>query len=160
MIEIVGAFILAADAIGVVRIRAWSKMLNDARGDLDHPDNPNKNESRRKRGRRWNFFLTLVVTLAATGTVSYFANLAKDTPHVVIWTIALGTGIACAGGVAAAVVVLRVLFRRSEYFLSFVANKTDIKAAGAIGFGLLLIGFVFQLSGIIMQYVYQNSAGV
>jgi len=117
-------------------------------------------ESRKIRGRWWNFLLTLGFTLAITATVSFFAELEEGTPEVVVWTVALGTGIACVGGVTAGAMLLRLVLRKSVSFLSFVENQTHIRAAGVVGFGLLMLGFVLQLMGTMIQYVFQNFAGV
>jgi hypothetical protein len=125
-IEIFGAFILAAEAIGIERVRSWSETFNGARNTFESSDESGKNDIEESRKQRWNFILTLVVTLTVTCIVSYFSNLDDTTPHVLVCTIAPGSGIACAGGVAAAAVLLRIYFRKSANFLLFVASKTEI----------------------------------
>lgn len=159
-IEIVGAFILAADAIGLERIRIWTSRIMNALDDLENPDKPTKKEFRRSRGRRWHFLLTLTITLVVTSSVVYFADIGKETPKVVLWAVALGTGIACGGAAVAGAMLLRVFLGRSADFLIFIENETRIRAAGTIGFGLLLLGFVFQLSGTMFQYFSQYIVGV
>ena len=119
VVDIIGAFILAVEAIGVDRVRDW-------------------------RGRLWgDSWTTPIIGWVVTGAILFWLVRAGLYPLEEWWFrgatafgILLGVGIAMIG-----------ILELTERFMSAAELSTRRRAAGLLGFTLLAAGFALQFAG-------------
>ncbi len=147
-VEVVGAFVLAAEAIGVERIHSWADNLSRTRAKMA-----------RTEPRRGSTFLDpnrFIAGLGSAGGGAFGYWLSFRVPP---WLpeIAAKAAAVVAGGLAGAIfgVVLYLgalsTLRTGAHVLKCLEARVRFRAVGLIGFGLLLVGFVLQLIGTLID---------
>lgn len=147
-VEVVGAFVLAAEAIGVERIQSWAANLSRTRAEMAGTE-----------PRRGSTFLDpnrFIVGLGSAGGGAFGYWLSFRVPA---WPseIAAKAAVVVAGALAGAIfgVVLYIgalaTLRTGAHALKRLEARIRFRAVGLLGFGLLFVGFVLQLIGTLID---------
>ena len=140
LIEVTGAFFLAAEAIGLERIQFWADVVVDLLG----------------RARLWSFGLVLMFL--------YVFALALSTRYRVSEIIdGRKAGYPPWMSVSAVFLVIVYISILSFWllnslprFLLFAKTSTERRSAATLGFLLLFIGFLLQFTGTLGTFVLAN----
>lgn len=145
LVEIIGAFVLAAEAIGVERIQSWAINLSKTAAEMEG-----------LKLRRGSTFLDpnrFIAGFGSCGGVAFGYWLSSYLPSetVVKYIAILGGAMAGAflgvflhiGGIA----ILRI----ASTALKHLETRVRFRVIGLLGFSLLFIGFVLQLIGTVID---------
>jgi hypothetical protein len=147
-LEIVGAFVLAAEAIGVERLDSWAANFSRARAEMAGT-----------QPRRGSTFLDpnrFIAGLASAGGVAFGYWLSfrvPPWPSDIAAKAAAIVGGGLAGGVFGVVLYQGALatLRIGVHALRRLEARVRFRAVGVLGFGLLFVGFVLQLIGTLID---------
>lgn len=155
LVEIVGAFILAADAIGLSRLRKWVKSLAHITEQLSRNEKSNDSILKPSAAR----LIYAAITATGSGFGSWLSihppAWASSIPHWLFVAISL-----VAGGLCGMLIFFGVVYSILALigFINVVEVRARKRRAGLIGFLLLLVGFVFQFIGAFGQALYKASS--
>ena len=151
-VEVVGAFVLAAEAIGIERIHSWADSLSRTRAEMAGT-----------KPRRGSTFLDPKRFIAGLGSAGggafvFWLWLSFRVPP---WLpeIAATADAVVAGGLAGAIfgVVLYLgalsTLRTGVHVLKRLEARVRFRAVGLLGFGLLFVGFMLQLIGTLIDWL-------
>jgi hypothetical protein len=142
-VEIAGAFVLAAEAIGLERLDSWTADLSRVRDEMAG--------TQARRGSTFldpNRFLAGFAS-AGGGAVGYWLSYRLTFwPSPIAKAAAVGVG-ALAGGVLGVILYQGALatLRATVHALKRIEARVRVRAVGVLGFGLLSIGFLLQFIG-------------
>lgn len=150
-VEIVGAFFLSAEAIGLRRIQSWRKRYFE---NASYVASTYSIEERSKRAAEVSLgALPLVLSLIGSSLGAFLGTWIALTIDALQFSwlpkrlgIAVGVLVGAVGGVYT-LVTIAFLFRASSSILIWLESRTQQGAIGLIGFFLLLTGFVLQIIG-------------
>ncbi len=152
LLDLVGAFLLAVEAIGLERIRSWQdRWVNGPVAVLSG----DKEMDERAAIRAWAWLPGLFGTVAsgAGAGAGTAVALALDTLGRSKWNGVVGAVLGGLVGFGAFPVAVR-LFRSVSRLVDQIEESTKKKGAvGLIGFLLLAFGFVFQAVGTLVGVV-------
>lgn len=155
LIEIVGAFILAADAIGLNRLRKWVKSLTHITAQLSQKEASNDSILKPSAAR----LVYTGIIAAGSGFGSWLSThpptWASYIPNWLFRAFSIVAGGLC-GMLIFFVVVYSILALIG--FINMVEVRARKRRAGLIGFLLLLVGFVSQFIGALGQALLKASA--
>jgi hypothetical protein len=144
ILEILGAFVLAAQAIGLNRLSQWINSLTRIRAELSGDIDPT--DSIIRPGVARIIFASICAVGAGIG--SYYGS------HPPKWAATFPTWAARFGapliGALVGVVLYRIILvamKLTVNGLLLVESRTRRHASGILGFIMLLIGFILQFSG-------------
>jgi hypothetical protein len=152
LVEIVGAFVLAAEAIGLHRISAWVRALSlfrarSAGRRKEAPDSALHPNAQR-------------ICVACTSGIGagFGSYLGTHPPSFVshIPRLAFGLSAAALGGVVAvfAYQIILIICAIAIRLLLVVERRTRNRTVGVVGFVLLFLGFVLQFVGTLLQLLH------
>src|ERR1041384_7012109 len=147
-VEITGAFILAADAIGLARLAAWAADLREVRGAV----------TGEKPWARSTFLdpNRFISAIGAGGGVIIGAKWLDPmfSGHSRWVAVPLSALIAAIVGIFVALVLTRVMIIIIQLIASSLLrleSRVRVHATGVLGFGLLFLGFALQFAGTLMD---------
>jgi drug/metabolite transporter (DMT)-like permease len=146
--EILGGLVLSIDAIGLDRVKKWSeRMTTIGRQATGREPAPRDSITRPGINR---LLVAFCAPLGAMVVLYFFLPERTEALTMPWWKyilIVLGGGIA--GPVAYFAVAYAILGVTT--LLVFAEQRAERKTAGIVGFGALLIGFVLQFSGTLVD---------
>ncbi len=150
-IEIIGAFALSAEAIGLDRLWGWVRALSVFRERSSGREEPPPDSALRPNAQRILMACTCGI---GSGVGTYLGThppgFASHLPR-----LAFGLFAALLGGIVAVLVYQIILAACSALIalLSVVESRTRAKSVGVVGFVLLLFGFILQFAGTFAQMI-------
>lgn len=144
ILEILGVFVLAAEAIGLKRLSQWINSLTKLRAELTGDIDPTDSVIRPGVAR----IIFASICAAGSGIGSYYGS------HPPEWAASLPKWSALFGaaliGALVGVALYRIILVAMKLIVSaliLVESRTQRHASGILGFIMLLIGFILQFSG-------------
>ena len=149
LIEIIGAFVLSAEAIGLDRLAAWIRALSLFRNRSSGREQSPPDSALRPNAQR-------ILMACTCGTGAGFGTyLGTHPPGFASHWPRLSYGLLAAllGGIVS-VLVYQVVLVACSCIISLllaVERRTRSKTVGVVGFLLLLAGFILQFAGTFAQ---------
>ncbi len=143
-VEILAAFMLSAEAIGLSRLDSWTRSLTQVTGELSGQTKPADSLVKPSTGRMM-FTLIVAIGSGAGGWCGGFSRtLFPQLPILVL--LLLGGLVGAITGVLLLYLVVYT-FITVISFVRAVESYTQRRIVGVIGFFLLLVGFLLQFIG-------------
>ncbi len=143
-VEILAAFMLSAEAIGLSRLDSWTRSLTQVTGELSGQANPSDSLKSPSVGR----IIFTIIVATGSGAGGWFGGSSRTWfPHVPTLLLLLLGGVV---GAITGVVLLYVVVYTSLAVITFlkaIESYTQRRIVGVIGFLLLLLGFMLQFIG-------------
>jgi hypothetical protein len=149
--DLAGAFLLAAEAIGLETIRSWKEsVLDRPTYILGTPKTPEIAQRAEEHRLRWLPGAAIGLASGIGSAMGTFVALSIKQLGLPSWLPFLGLVL---GGIAGAFVIDGIVFllRSASSFLLWVQESAGRGTIGLTGFVLLAIGFVLQFIGSLSQ---------
>lgn len=149
--NLIGAFLLAAEAIGLETIHSWQDRVIDRPTNILSTTKTAEMAQRAKTSNlRWLPGAAIGLASGVGSAAGTFAALSLKHLILPTWFPLIGI---LAGGIAGAFFIDLVVFmlRSASAFLLWVQNTAGRGTIGITGFILLAIGFVLQFVGTLTQ---------
>ena len=150
--DLVGAFFLSAEAIGLATILSWQQRFLERPLHVFRIEGPVETDKiARKLGLRWLpsivIGLSIFVGVYIGAAIAMFVSNYYGTPK---W---VGLIVSFSGGAIAAFITKAIpfLFRSLSSILNMVQDMAGRGIIGIIGFALLAFGFLLQFVGNLLQ---------
>lgn len=147
ILEIAGAFILAADAIGLKRFAQWINFLLSTKEQLTGKQKVKDSIFKPSSGR----ITVAIICMLGSGVGYWVANKVQwiNKPEIVAGIV---------GAIMGIIVLIIIIFILKIIIVTLhsIEIKTRKQTIGLIGFSFLLFGFIFQFIGTLIDMIYKH----
>ena len=154
-LDIVGAFFLSAQAIGLERIQSWKKQYFD---NPSYVAGTHKMEEMERRSKETNLralpFVLVLIATSLGGFIGTWISLGIDSLQLTWLPKHMGLiGVLLGGAIGAYTIdFIALIFRAASSVFVWIDSRTQQGTIGLIGFTLLLVGFVLQFIGALSSF--------